>query len=1361
MPSTPSYSSTGPAPPLLQNSRVAGNPRPASPTSGLTRANTVLGTESNRNNSPTGGMLEDLPQTSRGFGIAATPASIRDKAELRNLVQRNEKFAQVLEETTNTAMSKIKPNVDAGQVLKFNAEFMWKSLLLMWEVEGTLDEHNKMHPKQIIEQLKEENELFRDDLDDCRRSYLKELTAMRDQIRVLDERQLQHIKELVYGTGQPDEQPVMFYEPTRYLPDNLRHFVAEVVEEKLKLLLFRIAEDEQDPVERERRRSMMQMAADAQSDKEKAPTEREKALEQQVVELEELAKAYATELENIGAGMNNFAKDSKKNEQSAAVTRIEHNIQACKLNLSRHHAAKDMVQKKLDMRTKQLERQAGHLEQRRKEGADPSEIMQLSQAVEEIETEIKSLKEELSKITEAETTEKEELQRHEEELEMQLKKEEEDARRKEEADRAKEQAQQEKDMALMAKEKELEEARKLQQQQSSAGGKVSVEGGAGSGAGAANAPVQRQDTILRNAVGKMLPKPGSTFKQYRTKMLMIRAVMSSMHQGRKEALQKCADLEIALEAERSRAEQAIAEMERMAMKMFMANARKKGMKGNTSDVDSDTRKSVEDKVRKEMQAEMDKLKKQLADGEGSEAARRKQEDREKELLEIIRQRDEEIKRLKAEIEKLQAALQELQMQIEALLADPKKAREGALAMRKKLGEQLNWVVKNTHENVFDRLYHDAIDRLTRMEVLRQTFMKMQREQLVDLIQYEDDMGHLKRKQEKAEQQAAYQIYLADELAKLRKEQKEISQHNRWGNSLTDGELLKRAREQLDTLYPMGVPTQLPETIGPRVRPISGPSGTFTSERDRPLTVDDLHRYPVHNNFMPGVANFGPLDFRETAQKFSSEGRSRPSSSGRPGLSITSYAPRGSSPPAHSPTMRGDTVKGDPGTNFGVIPQLRTTPVRGGPVYTGEELIWDKADMIRPPSASRSPRDRHNSTMTRGSSSPPTTRHGGMNGTSGGPDGVFQNATLQVHLPQAGTTDGSGGTSSGGGGGATSSSSANNRLMSEDNLLNAPISQVLQQFSYPNGAREPELDPNDEYEFNLLGQRMPHLTTSASNRNIGDHLSKYRAAGTYGGGSSGAAVPGGHGQHGDSSRGSTRPSTAGGNLSSAAPSRPYSAATSTGAVGRRTSMRWALDQENSVSGKFPFTGSSGPNSGQSSRAASKNRTGTGMSSAIDGGGYTPQLSRNPSAGHVRRDSVNYKAIPEQMSEKSLFEKKMHELRTMEQKGGTMNGSQSAANLGGPKQRNSAGPVLFYPGDGLDKINIENDHDASSPEKLRGMGAPPPSSLWAHSGWKSSTGGAGGNKPIMSRPRTAGGGVTGGNTAGMKRGGSSGLTLPDVT
>jgi hypothetical protein len=69
------------------------------------------------------------------------------------------------------------------------------------------------------------------DLIHARRCYLKELTGLRDQVRNLGNDEMEIIRNLVH-----DEQPVMYYEPMKYLnDDSLKNFIVEVVEEKLKV----------------------------------------------------------------------------------------------------------------------------------------------------------------------------------------------------------------------------------------------------------------------------------------------------------------------------------------------------------------------------------------------------------------------------------------------------------------------------------------------------------------------------------------------------------------------------------------------------------------------------------------------------------------------------------------------------------------------------------------------------------------------------------------------------------------------------------------------------------------------------------------------------------------------------------------------------------------------------------------------------------------------------------------------------------------------------------------------------------------------------------------------------------------------
>ncbi|CAD7934344.1 unnamed protein product [Amoebophrya sp. A25] len=1197
--------------------------------------------------------------------------SMRDKAELRNLVQRNEKFAAMLEEVTNSGMSALQPTAQAGALLKFLAEFMWKTLLLMWEVESSLEHSDPKHPRQMIQSLKEENDLFREDLDDCRRSYLKEMTAMRDQIRILDPRQVGHIQKLVYGDADPSkgmppddaysgenngEQPIMFYEPTRYLPDNLRQFVAEVVEEKLKLLLFRIAEDDAsgDAGERERRRSLMQMRAEQELNGE--PTAREKALMQQVKDLEELAQAYAGELENIGAGMNNLAKDSKKNETSAAVARIEGKMQELRMRISRDQASSDMLGKKIGMRTKQLTSDQDMLAKRKSEGADMSELKQISAHAEELEAELSELKQHQTTSDAELKSCNDVLKDLEAQLQTQIEREQEEARHREEQEAEKARKQEEREMAVALKEKELAEQAAKQKAGGGAGGvpqagaavapgtggggqaggSSASQGAAGGGStagkllgggGAAAGGDAKQTTQLRSAVGKMLPKPGATFKQYRTKMLMIRAVMSSMHQGKKEALQKIGMMECDLEAAKKRADDAEAEMERLAMKTVMLSVKKKGKGGLFGRGGGGEESEAEKEEKRKMQAELERLRKlvsesDLENAEGREGgAGSKSKEKIKDLEEQLKEKDREIKRLKDEIARLQAALQELQMQIEHVLSEAKNGGQGGAVkgMRKRLGEQLNWVVKSSHENVFERLYHDALDRLTRMEVLRQTFMKMQREQLVDLISHEEEMGNLNvngAKTEKAERrekearQAAYQLYLADELQKLKREQ--LPTHNRWGNPMTDSEMLRKARDQLEHVYPMGVPTTLPENLGPKLRPLSGPSGTFSAERSAPLTTSELMRYPVHNNFVPGVANFGPLDFRDPHQKF------QPTAGGREQV-VDPSGPSGGGGDQRpgSAAMRIQsftaTKTGEPGTNFGVIPRISVSVKTPKDHQQGEEQIWPSADGINPAYKLVGGR--------RESRSPPRGASPKQRSPPGG--GEHDEKTLGGLFVSGGGSRGLG-SKVGEGDMKTKQRPASrspppnhdrggSRLMNEV-MLNANGVPILGTAGMDSSAAEQELV--SVAEGTLSASVTVNTHSGTNNLSHSYYNNKHVLTGKHQHQGGGTNVPYHHltfhnagGGLGSSSRGSTRPSTAGGNLSSAAPSRPYSAV-------RKPSKRYtgqpsALHAANSA---VDSAASSRPRTREHS--ATSRSVGTAGGALLSGapvGGVQPSAHQIPSGG----------------------------------------------------------------------------------------------------------------------------------------------------
>ncbi len=107
-----------------------------------------------------------------------------------------------------------------------------------------------------------------------------------------------------------------------------------------------------------------------------------------------------------------------------------------------------------------------------------------------------------------------------------------------------------------------------------------------------------------------------------------------------------------------------------------------------------------------------------------------------ELKELIKARDERIAELEKEVEKLKLLLEELHLQLEQLRQQAPEAvklrnigGEEEAGKKRRVGQSLNWVVKQSHSNVFERLYIDAMDRIRRMEKLKMQFMEMQRQQL--------------------------------------------------------------------------------------------------------------------------------------------------------------------------------------------------------------------------------------------------------------------------------------------------------------------------------------------------------------------------------------------------------------------------------------------------------------------------------------------------------------------------------------------------------------------------------------------------------------------------------------------------------
>lgn len=156
----------------------------------------------------------------------------RERAELRLLVENDDRFGY--------AMDCAKKSIEKSAGITLNAfaplaDLVWRVLCILWDVEASRFVP-KARLRTIIERLREELKNERRALEDSRRTYFKELVSHRERCRNLDPALVSHIDEVVY-----EDAAVMYYEPLDYLDENTREHVAEIVEEKLKLILTKQA----------------------------------------------------------------------------------------------------------------------------------------------------------------------------------------------------------------------------------------------------------------------------------------------------------------------------------------------------------------------------------------------------------------------------------------------------------------------------------------------------------------------------------------------------------------------------------------------------------------------------------------------------------------------------------------------------------------------------------------------------------------------------------------------------------------------------------------------------------------------------------------------------------------------------------------------------------------------------------------------------------------------------------------------------------------------------------------------------------------------------------------------------------------
>lgn len=177
-----------------------------------------------------------MSPTSHGEDVRFLSVPLREKVELRQLVEKDERFAQSLEKT-NSDIQQLMAETDSNKVqgvLALLARMMWNTLQILWDLEES--SIPKLHTKQKLEVVVDEFRCVQEQLHECRRAYLKELSTLRERLRLYEDPTLRDaIHNAVY-----EEDPVMYYEPLQFVEDEqIKEFVAEVVEEKLKLIMTR------------------------------------------------------------------------------------------------------------------------------------------------------------------------------------------------------------------------------------------------------------------------------------------------------------------------------------------------------------------------------------------------------------------------------------------------------------------------------------------------------------------------------------------------------------------------------------------------------------------------------------------------------------------------------------------------------------------------------------------------------------------------------------------------------------------------------------------------------------------------------------------------------------------------------------------------------------------------------------------------------------------------------------------------------------------------------------------------------------------------------------------------------------------
>lgn len=658
----------------------------------------------------------------------------------------------------------------------------------------------------------------------------------------------------------------MFYEPIQYLPDeSLKHFIAEVVAEKMRLLTFRLQSTDPDLAakaaarkESKRRRSSgkggVNLASPVSPNTQEIEDRfalqlsemkaREKKLCAKIKGLTKICKNYANELDSITGSMKSMGASQKQplkpTPEMEALTE--------KLTEKAGWAAKKETElQRLTQSQKVISEAMKKVEKNMAEAKSGTLSEEKKQELHE-ELDKLAKKQELIKLeTETRVTELEEVR-------AEIKS---GGEFYEELQAAAEQDQ-------MAK-------------QASEGLKETTEKDLSD----SDTDALNPDSMATKPLFTPRITPGETMKKTRHQTMMIRALMleaqrTKMKQGNliKQGQSELAEARESLE--RMAEEIARAELEgeeRMKREKEKWEAESKELREGAGKNLEEMTKSLGAEIRKEYEGKISELEAEIARLEEKIRSLKSELGG---VEEELGEKNRLFAALREEHGALGLAMAEMKIQLEALEAEKSRGfgdrrrsggpgdedgDGGSPGKKRRVGETLKWEVKQTHKNVFQRLYYDAMHRITRMEKLKQKFLEMQRNQLLDLITHEAEMGVLSSEQMGVEgenlvpyypemfeaggsgaalplqkgspsrqhfgasgasprspksprtlaqveqrrlltKQEGYQAFLAAELRHLQQDRDSMKNNsrNRWGNPLTDAETLRSMRAELDQVY---------------------------------------------------------------------------------------------------------------------------------------------------------------------------------------------------------------------------------------------------------------------------------------------------------------------------------------------------------------------------------------------------------------------------------------------------------------------------------------------------------------------------------------------------------------------------------